>query len=266
MTQRRGFSESPAMRSSGAATGIPSRMPASSISTTTGPTTATTMSASAEPRNNRLDVGMPDGRTTLGRESPGADAPKARQHAQPETAALPTGSAVECGEMKRCSKCNYEFPVIDFYKKGKGRHARCKTCTKAATAAWVKANPEKKKASDAAYHKANREKDIGRWAAWCKANPEKNRSSKSKWKKDNPEKVRANCIKWHKANPEKINSARALRLEKLTDRYVARLIVQHLPFKLSNLSNIPLEMIEAKRAHLQLSRKLKESKNDNKNT
>ncbi len=98
MTQRRGYSESPAMRSSGAATGIPSRMPASSISTTTGPTTATTMSASADPRNNRLDVGIPDGRTTLGRESPGATAPKARQHAQPETAALPTGGTVECGK------------------------------------------------------------------------------------------------------------------------------------------------------------------------
>lgn len=86
-----------AMRSSGAATGIPSRMPASSISTTTGPTTATTMSASADPRNNSLDAGHAHGRTTLGRASPGASAPKARHHAQPETAALPTGGAVGCG-------------------------------------------------------------------------------------------------------------------------------------------------------------------------
>lgn len=97
MNQRRGSSESPAMRSSEAATGIPSRMRASSISTTTGPTTRTTTSASADPRNKRLDVGMPDGRKTLGRGSPGAIAPKARQHAQPETAALPTGGAVGCG-------------------------------------------------------------------------------------------------------------------------------------------------------------------------
>lgn len=101
MTQRRGFSESPAMRSSEAATGIPSRMRASSISTTTGPTTRTTTSASADPRNINLDAGTPDGRQTLGRGSPGAAAPKARQHAQPETAALPTGGAVECGKMQK---------------------------------------------------------------------------------------------------------------------------------------------------------------------
>ncbi len=104
MTQRRGFSASPAMRSSGAATGIPSRMPASSISTTTGPTTRTTTSASADPRNKRLDAGRAHGRTTLGRESPGADAPKARQNAQPETAALPTGGAVGCGKIIQIGK------------------------------------------------------------------------------------------------------------------------------------------------------------------
>lgn len=55
------------------------------------------MSASADPRNKRLDAGHAHGRKTLGRESPGARVPKARQQAQPETAALPTGGAAECG-------------------------------------------------------------------------------------------------------------------------------------------------------------------------
>ncbi len=124
MTQRRGFSESPAMRSSEAATGIPSRMRASSTSTTTGTTTRTTTSASADPRNNRLDAGHAHGRTTLGRESPGAQAPKARQHAQPETAALPTGDAVECGNgifnkiyiFFRKKYCKHEFDLNDLRK------------------------------------------------------------------------------------------------------------------------------------------------------
>jgi RNA-directed DNA polymerase len=97
MTQRGDSLESLAMRSSAVAAGFQSRMRASSISTTTGPTTRTTTSASADPRNNGLDVGTADGRQTLGRESPGAQVPKARQHAHPKTAALPTGCAVESG-------------------------------------------------------------------------------------------------------------------------------------------------------------------------
>lgn len=85
-----------AMRSSVVATGT-TRMRASSISTTTTPRIATTMSASADPRKNGLDAGDTHGRLTLGRKSPGAKVPKARQHAQPETAAMPTGVVAECG-------------------------------------------------------------------------------------------------------------------------------------------------------------------------
>lgn len=86
-----------AMRSSEAATGTRSRMPACSISTTTGPTTPTTMSASADPRTNNLDAGHAHGRPILGREIPGATAPKARQQAQPGTVAGATAAATERG-------------------------------------------------------------------------------------------------------------------------------------------------------------------------
>lgn len=89
--------EGPAMRSSGAATGTPSRMPARSISTTTGPTTATTTSASADPRTSCLDAGYGHGRPILGRDIPGARAPKARPQAQPGTAAGATAAAAEHG-------------------------------------------------------------------------------------------------------------------------------------------------------------------------
>lgn len=119
MTQRRGFSESTAMRSSAAATST-TRIRASSISTTTTPTTpttATTTSASADPRNKHLDAGHAHGRETLGRESPGAVAPKARQQAQPETTALPTGGAVGCGNIHFSSATDLWATPQDFFDK-----------------------------------------------------------------------------------------------------------------------------------------------------
>lgn len=102
MIDKRDALKGPAMRSSGAATGTRSRMPARSISTTTGPTTTTTTSASAYPRTQHpgaapyaLSAG--EG-TLLGRASRGADqAPNARQHAHPGTAAGATVAAAEHG-------------------------------------------------------------------------------------------------------------------------------------------------------------------------
>lgn len=87
--------EGPAMRSSEAATGTRSRMPACSISTTTGPTTATTTSASADPSIQRLDDGTPSGGSFLVERVP-EETPKARHtNAQLRTAAGPTGTAAE---------------------------------------------------------------------------------------------------------------------------------------------------------------------------
>lgn len=72
-------------------------MPARSTSTTTGPTTATTTSASADPRISRPDAGCGRGGLLLGREIPGASAPKARPQAQPGTAAEAPAAAAEHG-------------------------------------------------------------------------------------------------------------------------------------------------------------------------
>jgi len=92
-----GILEGRAMPSSGAATGTPRRMPACSISTTTGPTTATTTSGSADPRNICLDVGrFAHGRPILGRIPPG-ESPKARPLANPGTASGPQGAGAEHG-------------------------------------------------------------------------------------------------------------------------------------------------------------------------
>lgn len=91
-----------AMRSYGVATGTPSRMPACSISTTGIPTIATTMSASADPSKQSLDVGAPTEGNHLVENIPQATA-KARQQAKPKTAAAPPGSVVESGKINQVS-------------------------------------------------------------------------------------------------------------------------------------------------------------------
>lgn len=126
MIDSKGMSlESPAMRSSGAATGTPSRMPARSISTTTGPTTATTTSASADPRNTRLDAGQGHERPILGRDIPGALAPKARPQAQPGTAAGATAAAAEHGsDFHRLSSLENLYTCWLKARKNKGGRER----------------------------------------------------------------------------------------------------------------------------------------------
>lgn len=98
MINEGGFLESLAMRSSEAATGTRTATPARSISTTTGPTMTTTMSASADPKITCLDIELAHGKSILGRESPG-EIPKARQQAKPKTAAGLTSAAAESGNI-----------------------------------------------------------------------------------------------------------------------------------------------------------------------
>ncbi len=88
--------QSPAMRSSEAATGTRTTMPASSISTTTIRTTRTTTSASADPTISYLNREHAPVKPIIGREFPGRT-PKARLIAKPQTAAADV--AVECGSL-----------------------------------------------------------------------------------------------------------------------------------------------------------------------
>lgn len=91
----------PAMRSAVGATSTPTTMRASSISTTTGPTTRTTSSVSADPRQQRPGAGNASEGHLLGRETPGAQSPKAWPQAQPGTVARPAGVATEDGNQPR---------------------------------------------------------------------------------------------------------------------------------------------------------------------
>jgi len=97
--------ESPAMRSSEAATGTRTTMPACSISTTIGPTTTTTTLVSADPTLQHLDAGHDATEGSILVESIPQETAKARTgliqpKAKPKTAAVPMGAVVECGKVK----------------------------------------------------------------------------------------------------------------------------------------------------------------------
>lgn len=90
--------ESLAMRSFEAATGTRTTTQACSISTTTGPTTTTEMSASADPSLPHLDAGNTATEGFILVENIPQVTAKARRQAKPKTAAEPLGAVVESGK------------------------------------------------------------------------------------------------------------------------------------------------------------------------
>lgn len=104
-------------------------------------------------------------------------------------------------ETKACSKCGEEKATTEFGKDTRCLdllRSECKSCAKAATAAWRAAHPEKAKAANAKWRAANQDKARVANAAWQKANPEKLQSCRAKWRESNPD----YCAKYRAANPE----------------------------------------------------------------
>lgn len=121
------FLESRAMRSSAAASGTTRTLRASSISTTTGPRTSTTTSASVDPKITCLDAEpCAHGKPILGRNFPG-ESPKAWQIAKPKTAAGPVGAAAESGaesDFIRLTSLGNLFQCWSKAKKNKSKSLR----------------------------------------------------------------------------------------------------------------------------------------------
>jgi len=145
--------------------------------------------------------------------------------------------------VKTCTKCGEVKPLDGFRKRKIGEdrlRGECKFCQMAGLTAYQKANPEKFRAKNAAYQKANQEKIKEYRVAQRKANPEKFRAKNAAYRKSNPEKIKAKDSAYREA---------------LSDALIKKMIIKitRLPRKL-----IPQELIQAKRVHLQLTRKLKE--------
>jgi hypothetical protein len=263
--------EGPAMRSSEAATGTRSRMPACSISTTTGPTTATTTSASADPSTQCLDDGLaPSGGSFLVEHVREAT-PKARhEDAQPGTAAAPTGEAAEHGrKMKTCRDCKKSMPSESFPKDSKskdGLHTYCLACNQERRRVYRKTNPEKERE----YKKANREKRNAQNRAWRKGRPasaahlERNR----RWRAKNQDYADA----YYASNKTKLITKAKIRYRKnkiailersreqassLSDCYVRRRLAERTKLR---SDNIPESLVALKRLHIFMLRELKKGK------
>lgn len=100
----------------------------------------------------------------------------------------------------KCTKCNQEKDLSEFYK----GHRSCKECHKKCVIASRKKKPEKYKE----YHK---KKSL----EWARANKEKHNSSSREWRKNNPEKHRKSAAQWKKNNPDKVKAAKKRYREKV---------------------------------------------------
>lgn len=129
MSNKGDILKSPAMRSSEAATGTRTTMPARSISTTGIPRTATPKLASADPSfslSSDRELAHEE-LFTLGRKSPVAKATKARPCAKPETAAGRTRAVAGCGtnsEFYRLTSLPSLFQCWNKARKNKSNNLR----------------------------------------------------------------------------------------------------------------------------------------------
>lgn len=135
---------------------------------------------------------------------------------------------------KRCSKCGATKPRLAFSRNTAskdGLRAQCKACSRAASAAYQQANPEKiaaRKAAryaadpgkaaiqNAAWHRANRERASARRAAWDHANIARAEARRAAYRLANANNIVAYRTAYQKANkPADAAKTRARKARKL---------------------------------------------------
>lgn len=84
--------------------------------------------------------------------------------------------------MKFCKRCQFETQ--------RNTKGDCKTCAKAASAAWSKANPEKQRARSAAFRAKHPERVKASQKAHRIANPDKAKAATKAWRAANSERVK----------------------------------------------------------------------------
>lgn len=158
---------------------------------------------------------------------------------------------------KTCSKCGEVKPFELFglipkarqNKSGRqmpnantsGRVAHCKKCQSIAGGEWAKNNQEKCRVSA---------------SKWSKSNPEKRYSAELIYARLNRQSINERSKARYAADPSKSKKKTKDQISGLKTIYVARLIsAGKFPPSL-----VPHDLIEAKRAHIKLIRKLKDLK------
>jgi 5-methylcytosine-specific restriction endonuclease McrA len=115
--------------------------------------------------------------------------------------------------VKRCPRCDVEWPISQFHidrKRHDGRVQYCPDCIAANGKRWRQNNPEHKKAIDRAYHLSTVDEHRRRSKQWVADNPEKARETQralylaqrsariaaaSAWRKANPDRRKAQHVK-----------------------------------------------------------------------
>ncbi len=170
---------------------------------------------------------------------------------------------------KKCSKCG-EVKLLECFSRDKtrkdGYSVECKKCNTEYGAKYRAKNREKIKAKAAEYHAKNREKINARAAKYYVENAEKRESITAKnrekinaraaeYRAKNPEKRKSINAKYYVKNAEKIKARTDKYTEQLTDTYIKNQIKQQtgVPYE-----HITQELIETKRLHILIQRKLKD--------
>lgn len=94
-----------------------------------------------------------------------------------------------------CPKCQVDTE--------RGAGGRCKPCAKAYNLSRYTANPDKSNAASAAWRKANADKKKAYDLAWRTANPNKVKGQSVAWRAANQDKAKAYELAWRTANSER---------------------------------------------------------------
>ena len=147
---------------------------------------------------------------------------------------------------KKCSKCG-EVKLLECFSLNKrsrdGYQYACKKCAIEYVNKYYAKNREEVKARMAKYRAENYEKVKAKESKYRAENPE------------NPEKRKARIDKWRAENPEKVKSNLAKYQKRLPDAYIKSRIK-----KQTGVPNerITKDLIETKRLHILIQRKLKD--------
>lgn len=151
--------------------------------------------------------------------------------------------------MKRCSKCGTDKPLSDFYIKrssGKERpYSACKVCHNAATRDWMAANRER-----------TREIQRKAGAVYRQRHPDK--FTYALYSDEKKEQLRRRAKEYAASDEGRRERARRARelIDRLGDSYLKQMLRRAIPHV--SASQIPTELVDAKREQLAMKRLTKE--------
>ncbi|WP_199885126.1 hypothetical protein [Pseudomonas bohemica] len=157
---------------------------------------------------------------------------------------------------KTCSRCGMKKPGDQFYR----RLLQCRQCKREIKAAYRINNKDKIAACKAAWRAANKAHISAYQKRYCAENAESISKKKSDHAKANRERYTARSAKYRKNNKEKISDKNRALSERIPDYLVAYRITMY--SKILKSSDVPQELIEARRELIRLKRLIKEISNE----